>query len=189
MSESDFRAFTGTDFSCEEVFSEAIEAWEYCDGHSMEDRLSQFFVDLYLQDDILPKVDRASMLHGLEVRAPFLDIDVVDFISKLPTSQKFHKATGKVILRNAARNLLPEEILTRPKKGFGIPLGKWFKDGVLHPGGSSWGDKETSTQLHHKHINNQSDERAFLWNRLVVNEWQGQLDSLGEEKDHEVVTG
>lgn len=81
----------------------------------------------YLPDDILVKVDRASMATSLEVRAPFLDHTLVEFIAGLPAHYKLHGFTTKYLLKRAAGKWLPEEILNRPKKGFGIPVAKWFQ--------------------------------------------------------------
>lgn len=81
----------------------------------------------YLPEDILVKVDRASMAHGLEVRAPFLQRELVEYVTGLPSSLKLKGLTGKYILRRAIGDLLPLAILKRPKKGFGIPLSRWFK--------------------------------------------------------------
>ncbi len=81
----------------------------------------------YLQDDILVKMDRASMLASLEVRAPFLDNDLVDFSWSLPLTMKSRGLRGKLILRRAMAGKLPSAIFTRSKKGFGIPLAGWIK--------------------------------------------------------------
>lgn len=180
LSGMDFDEFTNASESPESIFSEAIEAWEGCQSDRMEDRLSQFFVELYLQDDILTKVDRASMRHGLEVRSPFLDNDVVEFIRRLPTRSKFNGGVGKRILRNAIAKKLPREVLTRPKKGFGMPVGKWFKEGVLTPGQANWGNQTTADRLQSRHLDGRSDERAFLWNLYVTNRWAGHRESLCE---------
>jgi asparagine synthase (glutamine-hydrolysing) len=81
----------------------------------------------YLQDDILVKVDRASMAASLEVRAPFLDPNVVDFLVGLPTSEKLRGFTGKQLLRRLMRGRIPDQIIDRPKQGFGVPLNAWLR--------------------------------------------------------------
>jgi asparagine synthase (glutamine-hydrolysing) len=90
------------------------------------------YQDTYLPEDILTKVDRASMACGLEVRAPFLDADLVDFIQVLPPSFKFGRNQTKRLLKHAAASRLPASILDRPKKGFGIPVAAWLR-GPLAP--------------------------------------------------------
>ena len=79
----------------------------------------------------LSKVDRASMLHSLEVRAPFLDIDVVDFLRRLPAQMKLSGGVTKYILRRAARTILPREVIERGKQGFAVPIGSWLRDDRL----------------------------------------------------------
>lgn len=86
----------------------------------------------YLPDDILFKVDRASMACGLEVRAPFLDAELVDYVATLPTGYHLRGGVGKRLLKRALAGRLPEAILRRPKKGFGIPVARWLR-GPLSP--------------------------------------------------------
>jgi asparagine synthetase B (glutamine-hydrolysing) len=86
----------------------------------------------YLQNDILVKVDRASMAASLEVRAPFLDPNVVEFSLGLPQKMKMRGLTGKVILRKLMGPRLPSAILNRPKVGFGAPMSAWLR-GPLRP--------------------------------------------------------
>jgi asparagine synthase (glutamine-hydrolysing) len=81
---ADLAECTGSEVDVEEVYSEAIELWEEDGNKSDVDKVLRFYTKLYLQDDILCKVDRASMMHSLEVRAPFLDIDLVNFVRTLP---------------------------------------------------------------------------------------------------------
>jgi len=90
------------------------------------------YQDTYLPDDILTKVDRASMACGLEVRAPFLDAGLVDSIQGLPASYKYGRGQTKRLLKRAAADRLPASILSRPKKGFGIPVARWLR-GPLAP--------------------------------------------------------
>lgn len=82
----------------------------------------------YLTDDILVKVDRNSMWHGLEVRVPFLDHRIVEFANAMPLSLKMKGNTQKYIIKEILKTLVPEEIITRPKRGFGLPLKHWLKD-------------------------------------------------------------
>jgi len=76
---------------------------------------------------MLRKVDLMSMAHGLEVRVPFLDHHLVDFVFQLPTSSKINNQMRKRILQDTFRDLLPEELYNRSKKGFEVPLLKWFR--------------------------------------------------------------
>ncbi|MBL8124075.1 MAG: asparagine synthase (glutamine-hydrolyzing) [Pyrinomonadaceae bacterium] len=89
-------------------------------------------INYYLAEDILTKVDRAAMSVSLETRAPFLDPRVGQFAASIPVEYKLKGKSGKVILKEAMKDLLPHDILHRPKKGFGIPIAEWLK-GRLNP--------------------------------------------------------
>jgi len=90
-------------------------------------RLLQLNFETYLLDDLLVKMDRMSMAHGLEARSPFLDTAVVEFGAGLPDRLRMRFGKGKILLRHAMRGILPESILNRGKMGFGAPLGAWFR--------------------------------------------------------------
>lgn len=91
------------------------------------DRLTDFDLRCYLPGDILVKVDRAAMAHGLETRAPFLDVELVEFVLSLPWRLRFHGGQLKELLRRACAPLWPEAIRTRSKQGFGPPLVRWLE--------------------------------------------------------------
>lgn len=93
---------------------------------STVDDIARFDLDHYLPGDVLVKTDRASMLHGLEVRSPFLDVKVAEGCLSLPAHQKVDTADEKLLLRRAFRSLWPESVATRPKQGFGAPLAEWL---------------------------------------------------------------
>ena len=84
-------------------------------------------VQLYLPDDLLVKMDIASMAHSLEVRSPFLDHKVVEFAASLPATLKLHRLTQKYLVKKIMADVLPEEILRRKKMGFGLPIDHWFR--------------------------------------------------------------
>jgi asparagine synthase (glutamine-hydrolysing) len=136
---------------------------------------------LYLQECILTKVDRASMACSLEVRAPLLDYQLVEFVMGLPLKWKLRRFTSKYILKKAMKDSLPEEVINRPKKGFGVPIAKWIKgplkelfedllaserirrEGFLNP--------DYVNQLLHDHLVNKKDNRKQLWTLLVWELW------------------
>lgn len=159
---------TGSPATVEDLYSEAIETWDACGSKNLVDRTLQFYTEIYLQDGILAKVDRASMMHGLEARSPFLDIEVADFARRLPHRFKLHGGTGKYLLKKALEPLLPAEILHRKKKGFGTPVGAWFRTGRLAPpAGSAFLAEKLAA-----HRAARADERLYLWCQLCLSEWQ-----------------
>lgn len=165
----------GAPIELEDTYSEAIEQWDACRQPDLVDKVLQFYTKLYLQDDILAKVDRASMMHSLEVRAPYLDIALVDFVRRIPHRYKFRDGQTKYILKKALEPVLPQEILYRSKKGFGVPIGPWFREGALEPSmNADFGplDRNLIRRKAQDHRANRSDERAFLWNAWLYGEWR-----------------
>jgi asparagine synthase (glutamine-hydrolysing) len=139
------------------------------------------YQDTYLPDDILTKVDRASMACGLEVRAPFLDTELVDFIQLLPSSFKLGRNQTKRLLKRAAASRLPASILARPKKGFGIPVASWLR-GPLAPLMVRLLDRKRLErqglfqpaevcQRIMEHQSGQRDHRKPLWTLLMFQLW------------------
>lgn len=90
-------------------------------------RIQYVDVKTYLVDDILTKVDRASMAHSLEVRVPFLDHEVMEYAAGIPARYKLRRGEGKHLFKQALAGIVPSEILNRPKMGFSIPLARWFR--------------------------------------------------------------
>jgi asparagine synthase (glutamine-hydrolysing) len=82
----------------------------------------------YLPDDLLVKVDRATMAHGLEARSPLLDHKLMEFAASLPVRLKVRQGQGKYLLKQAMRGILPDHLLDRPKQGFGVPIDRWFRE-------------------------------------------------------------
>jgi asparagine synthase (glutamine-hydrolysing) len=91
------------------------------------DRMLYSDVMTYLPDDLLVKIDRMTMAHGLEGRSPFLDHKLMEFAASLPVEYKIRRTRLKYILKKIGQPWLPEKILSREKQGFGVPLGKWFQ--------------------------------------------------------------
>ena len=84
-----------------ELYSEAIENWDHCQQDNLLDKSLNFYVSNYLQNGILTKLDRSSMLNSLETRSPFLDLEFVDFVRKIPSNLKLNKGVTKYILKKA----------------------------------------------------------------------------------------
>ena len=114
-------------------FSDAAHqfAQSISSGHDPQRRTAAAYLRGYLQEDILVKVDRASMAASLEVRSPFLDPAIVDFALSLPPSQKMPGLRRKAPLRDLMRGRLPDRLIDRPKRGFGVPLAAWFRGPLL----------------------------------------------------------
>jgi len=168
----DLRECFGQGLEPEEVFSEAIEAWDAIKSSDPVEKATGFFIRLYLQESVLAKVDRASMMNGLEVRAPFLDIDVVNFVRRVPANLRLHGGTTKYLLKEAARGLIPEGIIQRRKKGFGVPVGAWFASGDLRIDPSAMPCPGVAERLQNEHRAGKKNHRLFLWNAWVYGEWR-----------------
>lgn len=107
-------------------FEHHRHVWHSTRGTDL-DRLLQLNVRTYLLDDLLVKVDRMSMAHALEVRSPFLDRELAEFAFRLPDSLRMRGMKLKWILKRAVQDLLPNELLNRRKRGFGVPIDRWFR--------------------------------------------------------------
>ena len=103
------------------------QAFEAVDSDSPVDRMLGADVATYLPDDLLVKMDIATMCWGVEARSPLLDQEVVEFAATLPPELKLANGRGKHLLREVAAELLPAEVLTRPKHGFSVPVERWLR--------------------------------------------------------------
>ncbi|MDD3586939.1 MAG: asparagine synthase C-terminal domain-containing protein, partial [Thermoguttaceae bacterium] len=144
--------------------------------------ISMTDLQTYLPGDLMTKVDMASMRHSLEVRAPFLDTRVVELAASMPIDLKLSKhGRGKAILRSTFSDFLPEELLNRPKTGFGVPLDYWFRGSLndmlrrvlLAPDSDRLGlfNRDFVRRLIEEHERKQFDHAARLWSLLVFELW------------------
>jgi asparagine synthase (glutamine-hydrolysing) len=104
--------------------------FQYFDAENAEhvtDRMLYSDVMTYLPEDLLVKVDRMTMAHGLEGRSPFLDHKLMEFVATIPPQDKLRGTRLKYILKQLGKAWLPDQILRREKKGFSVPIGKWFR--------------------------------------------------------------
>ncbi len=122
--------------------------WAASAGAHPLDRLLDLNLRTYLLDDLLPKVDRMSMAHGLEVRAPFLDRELAELAFRLPPSARLRGFKLKRVLKAAVADLLPAELLDRPKRGFGIPLDRWFREDLAPLVGGTLGAADSRVGEH-----------------------------------------
>lgn len=143
-------------------------------------KMQKLDIKTYMVDDILTKVDRASMFNSLEVRVPLLDHKFAELSFKIPPELKINKISKKHIFKEAFKNLLPDEILTHKKQGFGIPLNEWLKgplkeyayDSLVN--NNETGDFINKQYLHQVLNNHQKNIRDFspqIWALLIFNEW------------------
>jgi asparagine synthase (glutamine-hydrolysing) len=153
----------------EEVYEEALRCWNEDGRADPIDRTLTFYTRFYLQDDILMKVDRAAMMTGLETRAAFLDNDLVAFCERLPSRFKFAQGRGKYLLRRAFRGVVPDAILERRKKGFGIPVSRWLRELPVSRGDDIPGlMKGAAKRLFEEHVVGTHDHRLALWSCLSL---------------------
>jgi asparagine synthase (glutamine-hydrolysing) len=153
------------------------------DIHDVEGVNRIFYLDLklYLQDNLLVKVDRMSMAHSLEVRVPFLDANLVKMACQIPHDLKVRGMETKYILRRAMASLLPERIRKRGKQGFDLPLGRWLRSDLKEMledtlrsralGGTEFFRGEYLDRLLHEHMSGSKNHRQLLWPILVFLSW------------------
>lgn len=145
------------------------------------DRLLRADLLTYLPEDLLVKMDRATMANSLEARSPLLDHKVVEFAASLPGNRKINRGETKVVLRAVAKTLLPAELVDRPKMGFGIPIHDWFRDGlgnvyadmVLAPGSATrdYLDRDVAASQLAEHRRGEANNGHRLWALLMFEQW------------------
>ncbi|QDM23006.1 asparagine synthase (glutamine-hydrolyzing) [Tardiphaga sp. vice154] len=168
-SPSDIADLMSEPVDAEDLYSEAIAAWDNSASPGLVDRTLEFYTNFYLADDIMVKSDRAGMRNSLEVRAPFLDNDVADFARRLPSSVKLRGGVSKWVLRQSAARRLPANLLERRKKGFGIPLARWLRDmPEATLGKPPMLDAGTLHRFWQEHHDRQRDHRGALWCALTL---------------------
>jgi len=157
--------------AAEDLYSEAIAAWEGTRAAHVVDKTLEFYTRFYLQDDILAKADRASMMVSLEVRSPFLDQDLAEFARRIPHGYKYRDGTTKYLLKSALRGVVPDSLLDRRKKGFGIPLTRWLRswDDERFPlAGEIVGNRAWPQAALAEHRAGARDHRLALWTLLAL---------------------
>ena len=164
-----------------DIYRQAREMVAECDSHDVVERMQSLDTQLYLAEDILTKVDRASMAVSLEVRAPFLDPRIAEYAASLPSDYKLHGRKAKYILKRAVTGLLPPFVMKRGKKGFGVPVAEWLK-GKLRPMArdllsperlrrSGLFDPVYVTRLQSEHERGVANHRKLLWTLLMFELW------------------
>ena len=151
------------------------------------DRLLDFYARFYLPDQLNTKVDRAAGAVGLEVRAPFLDTDLVSFACQLPPRLRQRRLTGKYLLKRAMRGRLPDAIIDRPKHGFAAPVARWLRQELrpalldeLSPGRiarQGLFQPAAVARLLEDHLSGRRDRRKALWSLFTFQRWYGHWGS------------
>jgi asparagine synthase (glutamine-hydrolysing) len=136
---------------------------------------------LYLPDDLLVKVDIASMAHSLEARSPFLDHEFMEFAATIPSDLKVRGRTKKYILKQALRGLLPDGILHRAKMGFGVPIDHWLRHELRELAretllgsvcmGRGYFRREPVERMLSEHVQGTANWHYLLWNLLMLELW------------------
>jgi len=164
-----------------DIYLQARQMLDACDAKDLVEQMQNLDTRLYLAEDILTKVDRASMAVSLEVRAPFLDPRVAEFAASLPAHYKLKGQKTKHILKLAVANLLPPFVTRRGKKGFGVPVAEWLK-GKLRPLARDLLSPERVrragvfnsdyvTKLLEEHERGAANHRKLLWTLLMFELW------------------
>jgi asparagine synthase (glutamine-hydrolysing) len=155
-------------------------------NYEVLDRILYIDTQFYLQEDILTKVDRASMANSLEVRAPFLDYRIMEFAAQLPTKYKLYFNNSKYILKKSLENILPKNIVHRKKKGFGIPIASWINESKFRSfmldylseneiAKTNLFDYNFIKMLLSQHFGNLKNNDKQIWNLLVFQIWYKNL--------------
>lgn len=135
----------------------------------------------YLPTDLLPKMDIASMAHSLELRSPLLDTALVEYVAALPSRFKVRRMTGKYLLKQATARRVPMALLQRRKRGFAVPMGRWFRGELQtflrdhlqrsHAAQAGWLQQAGVTRLIDAHTTGQADYAHHLWVLLMFELW------------------
>jgi len=157
-----------------------LRYWNRVRGADHVTRMLYTDVKTYLPGDILVKVDRMSMAHSLEVRAPLLDHRIVEFAASLPSIWKINETGKKLILKKALRRYLPDTICNRRKHGFTVPLDKWFRSDLWvlgnehllrYPPLADYFDMTRVRDIWHEHQLNKANHGTLLWSLLSFSLW------------------
>jgi asparagine synthase (glutamine-hydrolysing) len=143
-------------------------------------RIQYVDIKTYLTDDILVKVDRASMAHSLEVRAPLLDHKLMELAASIPASLKLRGMNGKYIFKKALKQILPISVLQRRKMGFGVPLAQWFRndlkdmayEAIFECNHGCLTDRSTAMRIWKEHQQGCRNRSVELWALLIFQLWQ-----------------
>ncbi len=168
-------------FSFDNSFELLLEKYREAEADTFLDKTLYADVMMYLPDDLLVKVDVASMANSLEARSPILDHEFMEFVAKIPSELKLNGRTTKFIFKKALKGLLPEEVLFREKMGFGVPIDHWFRnelkemsyDILLSQRAIKRGyfKKKSIKKIIDEHTSGKWNWHNHIWNLLMLELW------------------
>jgi asparagine synthase (glutamine-hydrolysing) len=174
---SEYRKLVGESVA----FDVMARPWRESGAREVVDRMLDVDVQTYLPDDLLVKMDIATMASSLEARSPFLDHELMELAASLPADMKVRGRETKVILRSALRGWIPDEILDAPKRGFRLPLGDWFRgelreftrEVLLDARATARGyfDQSYVRELLDRHVRAVQDHSQGIWTLLMFELW------------------
>lgn len=157
------------------------DAYANADGPDHLAKILYTDMKTYLPGGILVKVDRMSMANSLEVRAPLLDKEIIEFAANLPSGIKFNQGEKKYILKQAFKRLLPDDILYRKKMGFSVPLASWLREELKElaeaylftksSGIQQFFEMQEVRKIWEEHQSAKADHSALLWSMLMFQMW------------------
>ena len=155
-------------------------------GLDAEEQMLHQDLRMYLPDDILTKVDRMSMAVSLETRVPLLDHRIVEFAATVPFRFKYNKGVSKRLVKHALRGLVPEELLKQRKRGFAVPIHRWFRgplrehyrETVLSGDAlnQDFLDSDLTGRIFEDHVDRREDYGHHLWTVLMFEHWLRYMD-------------
>jgi asparagine synthase (glutamine-hydrolysing) len=161
------------------------KVWRESTATSQVDRMLDTDVNTYLPADLLVKMDIATMAYSVEGRSPFLDHRLMEFAASLPAHLKLRGMTGKVLLKSSLRGVIPDEILDRPKMGFGVPLHRWFREQLREMPGEILLASDSRVHTYVKpmairhmideHQSEKADHSLRLWVLLQLELWHREV--------------
>jgi asparagine synthase (glutamine-hydrolysing) len=189
----DFRASLDQSRAPEEIAA----PWRAASGSTALDRLLEVDVNTYLPEDLLVKVDIATMAYSLEARSPFLDPEVMEFAASLPPREKASLGRKKLLLRRAYRGRVPDSILDGAKRGFGVPLGAWFR-GDLHGYARDllldrttldrgYLNESAVRSILDAHATGQGDRSLQLWALVMLESWHRELGLVARDSMRQAI--
>ena len=167
--------------AADDSFDLLLEKYRDADAESFLDKTLYADVMMYLPDDLLVKVDVASMANSLEARSPFLDHEFMEFVASIPSGLKLKGRETKYILKETLKGILPDEVLYREKMGFGVPIDHWFRnelknmayDVILSERAIARGyfKKEAINKILDEHTSGKWNWQNHIWNLLMLELW------------------